>query len=432
MYTTKLQLARIAQLLRSGELDLYEYINSTLERVEKVEPVILALLPEEERRQRLFKEAELLLKEYPLPADRPPLFGVLIGVKDIFNVEGFVTKAGSRLPSSFFAGQEAEVVTKLRNAGAIILGKTVTTELAYFDPGPTRNPVHINHTPGGSSSGSAAAVAAGFCPLALGSQTIGSVIRPAAYCGVIGYKPSHDRIPTAGVLEFAHSADHIGFFTQDMDGIMLAASLLCRDWKDNKAQSLQNPVLAVPVGAFLQQTTPQGMAGFARQLESLRAKGYRVIDVPALADIAEINKRHNRMIFAEMAQVHQTWYDENVSLYGHHASVAITEGRAVSDAELAQARAGREELRNLLEQLLERHGAHLWVTPAATGIAPEGQASTGSPLMNLPWTYAGMPAITLPAGTAEGLPLGLQLVGRYGEDEALISWSRAVARSLLY
>ncbi len=142
---------------------------------------------------------------------RPPLFGIPIGIKDIFHVNGFSTHAGSRLPPKQLMGEEAKCVSDLKKAGALILGKTVTTEFAYFEPGPTMNPHNPNHTPGGSSSGSAAAVAAGLCPLALGSQTIGSIIRPASFCGVVGYKPSYDRISRDGVIPVSPSLDHIGF-----------------------------------------------------------------------------------------------------------------------------------------------------------------------------------------------------------------------------
>ena len=178
-------------------------------------------------------------------------------MKDIFHVKGFLTRAGSGLPVDLLTGPEAESVTQLKQAGALILGKTVTTEFAYFAPGPTRNPRNPAHTPGGSSSGSAAAVGAGLCPLALGTQTIGSILRPASFCGVVGFKPSFGRISSAGVIPFAVSLDHIGFFTQDVAGATLAAAVLCKNWGDEEARTrgdgeakeLLNyrPVLGVPL-----------------------------------------------------------------------------------------------------------------------------------------------------------------------------------------
>ena len=167
-----------AASLRSGETDLLSYIHTICDRIDAEEPLIQAFVPEPARRQRLTDAAKELLSRFPDPADRPPLFGQLVGVKDIFRVDGFATQAGSQLPATLFAGAEAAVVTRLKESGALIAGKTVTTEFAYFQPGPTRNPRNPAHTPGGSSSGSAAGVAAGFFPLALGTQTIGSIIRP--------------------------------------------------------------------------------------------------------------------------------------------------------------------------------------------------------------------------------------------------------------
>src|SRR5438067_10834636 len=225
--TTPTPLAATGAALRSGQLDLMALINEVCDRIEAQEPLIHALVPEAGRRARLLNEATALQKRFPDPESRPPLYGVLLGVKDIFYVDGFPTRAGSQLPAEIFSEPEASCVTKLREAGVLLLGKTVTTEFAYFEPGPTRNPHNLEHTPGGSSSGSAAAVAAGFCPLALGTQTIGSVIRPAAFCGIVGFKPTYGRIPTAGLVPCAPSLDTIGFFTQDVAGIALVAPVLC-------------------------------------------------------------------------------------------------------------------------------------------------------------------------------------------------------------
>ena len=171
----------------------------------------------------------------------------------------------------------------MRGAGAVILGKAVTTEFAYFEPGPTRNPHNLEHTPGGSSSGSAAAVAAGLCQLAMGTQTIGSVIRPAAFCGVVGFKPSLDRIPSQGLVYFSRSIDHVGLFTQDVAGMQLAASVLCRDGKRRPAAGL--PVLGVPEGAYLQRAEPDALEMFWQQVALLEAAGVAVRRVPALDDI---------------------------------------------------------------------------------------------------------------------------------------------------
>ena len=226
MFINPAPLAETVADLRTGQHSLSLYLEQMNLRIARVDPHVQALLAEEQRVQRLQRDAHTLRASYPDPAQRPSLYGCLVGVKDIFHVDGFVTRAGSALLPQSFAGAEAAVVERLRQAGALILGKTVTTEFAYFEPGPTRNPYDLSRTPGGSSSGSAAAVAAGQCQLALGTQTIGSVIRPAAFCGIVGFKPTYNRIPTAGLIYFSPTVDHVGLFTQDIAGMHVAASAL--------------------------------------------------------------------------------------------------------------------------------------------------------------------------------------------------------------
>src|ERR1041385_2018446 len=243
MFLQSTPLAATAIALRSGQLDLLGYIDQTCQRVETLDSQIQALLPEPDRNARLRREALALQARYPDPANRPPLYGILVGVKDIYNVDGFLTKAGSQVPPDLLTGAQAWCVTALKNQGALILGKTVTAEFAFIDPGPTRNPHNLEYTPGGSSSGSAAAVAAGFCSLAFGTQTIGSTIRPAVYCGIVGFKPSYGRIPMDGIIHFSETLDHVGLFTQDVAGMVLAASILCRDWRSNVDNADRLPVL---------------------------------------------------------------------------------------------------------------------------------------------------------------------------------------------
>ena len=220
------------------------------------EPQVLAFMPEEARFDRLRREARQLLDRYPQPDRRPPLFGVLVGVKDIFRVDGFPTRAGSRLPCELFEGEEAASVTRLKQAGALILGKTVSTEFAYFAPGPTRNPRNLQHTPGGSSSGSAAAVASGLCPLALGTQTIGSIIRPAAFCGVVGYKPSYDRVSRSGVIPLSPSLDHVGLFAVNVADVARGARVLISNWRLEIED--RHPILGIPEGPYLNSAGEEG------------------------------------------------------------------------------------------------------------------------------------------------------------------------------
>ena len=427
-------LAETAAALRSGELELTAYIDEICDRIDAAEPQVQALLPEPDRRARLRSEAAALQARFPDPGRRPPLFGVLVGVKDIFRVDGFPTRAGSKFPPEVLAGPETACVTTLRQAGALILGKTVTTEFAYFEPGPTRNPHNLDHTPGGSSSGSAAAVAAGLCPLATGTQTIGSVIRPAAFCGIVGFKPSYGRIPLDGLILFSESADHIGLFTQDVAGMELAASVACLNWQPapRGGQSDRRPVLGMPEGPYLAQASPEALSAFEEQLAQIERAGYIVRTVGMFEDIELINRRHRRMIAAEMAQVHAEWFRQYESLYRPRTAEIIRDGQTVNAEELAAARAGRGVLRDKLHARMGQAGIDLWVSPAAPGPAPEGIHATGDPAMNLPWTYAGLPSVTVPAGRAEnGLPLGLQCVAPFMADEQLLAWAAPLADVLV-
>jgi Asp-tRNA(Asn)/Glu-tRNA(Gln) amidotransferase A subunit family amidase len=399
------------------------------------EETVRALLPEEGRLERLRGETATLEARYPDPAARPPLFGVPVGVKDVFHVDGFPTRAGSRLPPEVLAGPEAASVTALKSAGALILGKTVSTEFAYLAPGPTSNPRDPERTPGGSSSGSAAAVAAGYCPLALGTQTIGSIIRPAAYCGVVGFKPSYDRVSRDGVIPLAPSLDHVGLLAASVSWAERAAGVLCRYWQPpGRGLSARNPkkpglpVLAIPEGPYLARATDD----FRAAAERLAAAGYEVRQVAAMPDFAAIETRHRRLVAAEAARVHADWLDRFRDLYAPETLALILAGQKVTEEEQADDLLGRERLRAELTALMDQHGLDLWIAPSAPGPAPRGLESTGDPVMNLPWTHAGLPSLGLPVGSlsansdAEGLPVGLQVIGRWYADESLLAWGRGM------
>lgn len=434
MMITQALLAQTAQALRDDVLDLNGYLNQLCDRIEAHEEQVQAFVPENDRRGRLLGEAEDLKQRYPDPETRPPLYGIPVGIKDIFRVDGFPTRAGSTFPPGVLAGDEASWVTALRNAGALIAGKTVTTEFAYFEPGPTRNPYNLEHTPGGSSSGSAAGLACGFFPLAFGTQTIGSVIRPAAFCGIIGFKPSFDRISTHGLIIFSRSADHVGLFTQDLEGMELAASLVCDNWQSCWSQAeetAQRPVLGVPEGKYLKQASYDGVKAFEAHVRLLEEAGYTVKHVPMFDDIASINHRHRQMTAAEVAQEHAEWFETYRDRYRPRTLEIILNGQQISAEELQAARAGQIELRGHLQEIQAKHGIDIWVSPPATGEAPKGIHATGDPIMNLPWTHAGVPTITVPAGMSKNhLPLGLQCSAAFRQDEQLLAWMPGIMNAL--
>lgn len=424
MFYQPLSLSVIASKLQSGGLNLINFVNEVCDRIDAIEPHVRALIPEDNRRERLLREAESLLQKFPNKKKRPTFFGIPVGVKDIFRADGFATRCGSKLPCELFRGPEASCVQKLKEAGALILGKTVTTEFAYFQPGPTRNPNNVEYTPGGSSSGSAAAVAAGFTPFALGTQTIGSIARPAAYCGIVGFKPSYGRIATDGVIPFAQSVDHVGFFVNDLDSCSLAASLLCNNWKENAAKqpNRSKPIIGVPEGEYLMQASDEILQHFEEALKQFAAKGFTTKRVSLFADIENINKNHRLIAAAEMARVHNDWYEAHKNLYSQHSTEIIEEGKTILAVQLEAAKKNRLTARNEIETTCKKENIDLWVSPATLTTPPRGLESTGSPLMNLPWTFAGLPTVTIPfRTTANNLPVGIQFCGTFNNDETLLN-----------
>ena len=420
------RVADVVEGVRAGTLDLGKHIEQVCDRIEAIEPELQALLPEDGRRQRMLFEAQQVLDRNRESADLP-LAGVLIGVKDIFHVDGYVTRAGSEVPPELLQGAEAPSVTRLRAAGAIILGKTVTTEFAAFSPGPTRNPHNLAHTPGGSSSGSAAGVAAGYCALALGSQTAGSVIRPAAFCGIGGFKPSYGRIDIAGVLPCAPTVDTVGHFSQDIDGLIRAAAVLCDEWRPPAA--VAPPVLGIPEGPYVDQVEPEALGVFRSQVAALEEGGYRVERVPAFDDIEALIRRHRMLQVTEMARVHADWFGAHEDKYRELTAALIREGQQTADGDLERVRAATGQLRQTLEQQMRARGIDVWVCPATLGPAPASLETTGDPAMNTPWTNAGMPAVTVPGGhVGNGMPVGFQCTAAFGRDEELLEWARGIER----
>jgi Asp-tRNA(Asn)/Glu-tRNA(Gln) amidotransferase A subunit family amidase len=399
------------------EGELRGLVSRLVERAGSIDPR-LHILARPIDRQAVARRIDELFAAYPDPAKRPPLFGVPVGVKDIIRVAGAPVGCGSLLPPVFFDGAEAECVRRLRAAGAIVLAQTATTEFAYFEPAATRNPHNPAHTPGGSSSGSAAGVAAGLFPLALGTQTAGSVIRPASFCGVVGMKPSFGKIPTDGVVYFSRSVDHVGFFCGSVADI--APVMAAFDPAFQADCGRERPRVGVPEGRFLDQVPPRTMRWFEGAVSRLEAAGIDVQRVACLEDIEDIAARHFDLMAAEFAVEQAGWFEEYRHLYRPRTAEMIERGRLVPGARVEESRRSCTSLRDRLTRLMDRHALDLWLCPSTLGEAPAGLGNTGSPAMNVPWTHAGLPAVSLPAGTGPaGLPLGLQCVGRFGGDDLL-------------
>jgi len=369
------------------------------------------------------------------------LHGLPIGIKDIIDTARIPTANGTALDAGRVPREDAAVVARLRSAGAIVLGKTVTTELAFMHPAATDNPAAPGHTPGGSSSGSAAAVAAGMVPLAIGTQTGGSVIRPASFCGVVGYKPSFGAVSRSGVLVQSPSLDTVGFFATCVEDVaLLAEPLFGHDPRDRATRATAPPRLLdttladVPVTPrFGFVRTPwweQASDDMRGALEELAEHlGDACIEAPLPDIFAEAAPMRRRVNIAEMAKHFAPYCRRGRDQLSSETLEAIDEGLAVSARDYLDALDWPAVLTAGLDTIFENCDA--LITPAATGAAPHGHASTGDPIFNGLWTFCGMPCVTLPLlESSDGLPMGVQLVGPKGDDARLLRTARWLASLL--
>lgn len=369
------------------------------------------------------------------------LNGVPIAVKDIFDTADMPTEHGCRAFADRQPEHDSACVAALRAEGAVILGKTVTTELATLEPPRTRNPHNTAHTPGGSSSGSAAAVAAGMAPLALGSQTIGSVIRPAAFCGVVGYKPSFGLIPRVGVLEQAASLDTVGVLARSVDDAAFAVEIMQgRDSRDSATAGVVHaPLLSIaqkkwplpPTFAFVKthawsQADAATHEAFGELVEELGPGQVQEISVDHTTEAGvEAARIVNRV---ELAAVYGPILDKTPDLLSSTVIGMIEDGRRISGAQYIDALNARARFNAAIDEILVGHGAIL--TPAALGVAPKGHGSTGNPVFCAFWTYLGLPAVTLPLLDVDGMPMGVQIVGALNDDGRLLRTANALVRQM--
>ena len=421
----------LAERIAAGALTSRAAVDACLARIAEREPVIHAfahLAPDHARAQ-----ADALDRQRRSGRPIGPLHGVPVAVKDIIDTADYPTENGTPLDAGRRPSRDATMVSRLRAAGAVIIGKTATTELAYLHPGATANPHNPGHTPGGSSSGSAAAVADGMVPLAIGTQTGGSVIRPASFCGVVGMKPTHGTISLAGAVLQSEHLDTAGVFATTLeDAALLVTALQGYDAADARTRPVAHadllaacrsqpplpPLFAVVKGPTWDEATPD-MAGLIDEIaETLGERADRV-DLPEVFDNGPAAAR--RLMTVGFARNLAPWVRRGpVSAI---LAEAIAEGAATSAVDFLAARDWQGALAAGLDRLFGRYDAIL--TPAATGEAPATLGSTGSAAFNALWTFVGAPAITLPVGRgAQGLPLGLQLVGRPGEDARLFRTAR--------
>ena len=351
------------------------------------------------------------------------LLSVPVGVKDIIDVAHLPTRAGVSSFGHHHPEQDAFVVSRLRQAGAIILGKTATTQFAYMDPAPTRNPWNREHTPGGSSSGSAAAVAAGMAPVALGTQTVGSVLRPAAYCGIVGLKGTYGRVSLGGVLPLAPSLDHVGILCGSIVDAALVFSVIAGhdpaaagsldapagDYIAAARDAGQPPLLGLPRRFFRDVADPEVGDHVEQVARRFAGAGATIREVEMPLGARELRALGEPVLRFEAAAAHASLYAAHQQEYGPHFRALMEQGRATSETEYAEARAALRQLREQLVALVGDVGVLL--LPVAPSTAPLGLASTGDPVFCAPASFAGLPAIALPSGLSrDGLPLAIQLV----------------------
>jgi Asp-tRNA(Asn)/Glu-tRNA(Gln) amidotransferase A subunit family amidase len=352
-----------------------------------------------------------------------PLHGLVVGVKDVIDTADLPTGYGSPLFADHQPSADADVVAALRRSGALVLGKTESTEFAMFQPTRTRNPVDPSRTPGGSSSGSAAAVAAGLVPTALGTQTAGSVVRPAAYCGVYGFKPSRDWASTRGIWLLSEQLDTVGLFARCAADLMLLYRVLrsippaaSGGGRQPAARPAHDPpavaVLAAEEWASCGQEVRDALRFVAGRLSD---RGWKVIQMAMPASWRHLPEHHEVVMAVEVAKNLHASLGDRLGQISDSAQAVVERGDRCSAQEYLAAMAGREEGRRLLAPLAV--AADLVLAPSALGVAPEGLAYTGDPVMCRPWTLLGLPAANVPAyRRADGLPVGVQLVGLAGDD----------------
>jgi aspartyl-tRNA(Asn)/glutamyl-tRNA(Gln) amidotransferase subunit A len=418
-----------AEEIRHGRLSPVKLLERCLSRIDRYEDRVRAWVVVD--REGALEQARRAEAEVKAGHWRGPLHGIPVGVKDIIDVFDLPTAAGSRLWKDSVARHDATAVRRLRSAGAVIVGKTVTTQYASFDPPPTRNPWKAGRTPGGSSSGSAAAVACGTCLAALATQTGGSITRPASYCGVASIKPTHGLVSTHGVLPLAPSMDHVGAMAgcvRDL-GIVLRAIAGadpydpdCQRFPVNDPTALRevrSPHLGRVRGLFARQADPAVTEMVDRAAAVLTDRGATVTDVTLPGSFDEVLTRHRTVMAVEAAAYHEPRLRRHPDDYGPCITQLLKEGLACPAPEFARTKVHQKRLSRELRLDFGVYDALL--TPATTCGAPDA-ATTGDPAFNSPWSYTGLPTVSFVAGwTDDGLPLALQLVGQALSEAELLA-----------
>ena len=417
-----LSLFEASDLIASGAIKPAELLHDCVAQIERYQEQLRAFTTFD--RDHLFAQ----LKAFDSEASRSRLFGIPVGIKDIMETAGLLTTMGSTIYCNYQPERDATIVAMLKTANALVAGKTETTEFAYFSPGKTRNPHHLDHTPGGSSMGSAAAVAKNMLPLALGTQTAGSVIRPAAYCGVAGYKASHGAVSLAGVCGFAQSLDSIGFFVRQVRDLLVVRQALfgaSMKWQ-SLPTTLRVGLVKTPHWQLAQPAQRQVVETACNRLAQM---GHQISEVQIGPSDGALTEAQMTVMAYEGCRSLSMEYAKFADLLSDPIKQLIENGRTVSlesyqDA-LNLAALWQQKLVKLFGEV------DVLITPSAPGEAPKGLSNTGDPIFSRMWTLLKVPCIHLPFGTGtNGLPLGIQLIGPFNQDDRLISLAHHVETCL--
>lgn len=420
------RVADLAQSIASGRLSPVALVERYLDRITAADPHVQCWRHVD--RDRALALARERGAEARAGRIRGPLHGIPVAVKDIIDVEGTTTLCNSRSRANVKAAtSDAEIVLAMRAAGAIPLGKVHTTEFAFFDPSPARNPHNLEHTPGGSSSGSAAAVAAGMAPMAIGTQTVASVNRPAAYCGISAFKPSTGSVVGFGISPLAPSFDTAGFYGFMVEDAVAVYEAIAPQFlrQVGPAATPHVPAIAIPEDPHLDVMQPEMRAALDRLAEAATRAGTTVTRFKSPIPFKRLFELQQLMTHYEGGRALRFLLDEPAGNVGVKILGLVTKGLAIG---LDDYLAARGEIAGMRETLFTGAKADAFLWPAAPGTAPAGLASTGDPQFIAPWTALGGPIVTVPAGkAANGLPLGCLLAGRPGSDAQMCTWARGLA-----
>ena len=416
----ELSVSKLVKNIKNGRVSPVELMRVLLDRINLLDPSLKAWVHLDQDQAMI--EAKSKENQLKLEGKLGPLHGVPIGIKDIYYTAGIPTTACSRVLADFIPDYDATIVSTLKNAGAIILGKTVTTEFACADPSPTINPWNAKHTPGGSSSGSAVAVASRMCPAALGSQTVGSVLRPASYNGLVGFKPSLGRVSRYGVIPVSWTLDTMGWLVRTVeDAALLLQVLAGTDPKDPASSNepvpdyLTNiskhslPKLGIIRNFFYDQSDEQTRNNFDYILENFRQSGAEVVDILVSDSMQTAVVDQQLIMSVEAAAFHEHMFSNQKDIYQPKLRAMLEKGLRVTGTEYSKAMERRLEFVREMANLAGQ--ADVLITPSTPTPALADLSNTGNTVFQGPWTYCGLPTITIPSGlSTTGLPLGIQLI----------------------